>query len=241
MTTQLDRDPGHGPVVGRVARRRSPRVWARVVAGLVASAVAFASFAAATDRAAACDALVVPSIDLERCVVAGGQSEIDAGRAVRMDVLSTDSVHWIAGHRTTHGGTFSSLTSIALRDLVAYRGGVYRVEQHIVVDRFVDTTAFAWIASGREALILQTSASGSNVHFWYAPKTAEPFVVAQSPAVPAPPAGAPPEAPVTPVEPTVRSTAPTSPTSPRRGDGKSGAALAARTSALRTLLQLRAR
>ena len=64
-----------------------------------------------------CDRLEVPSVAIERCVVAGHQREIDAGKVVRVSGLSSANVHWIAGHRTTYGGTFRSLPALRLGDV----------------------------------------------------------------------------------------------------------------------------
>jgi hypothetical protein len=115
---------------------------------------------------AACDAVEVPSLGLSRCVVAGGQPEIDAGHVVRVDYLSSADVHWLAGHRTSHGSTFSSLPQLRVGATVRFRGAVYVVTDYRLVDRFRADEVMPWMASPTPSVVLQTSASGNLVHVW---------------------------------------------------------------------------
>lgn len=115
---------------------------------------------------AACDAVEIPSLGLSRCVVAGDQSEIDAGHVVRVDYLSSADVHWLAGHRTSHGSTFSSLPQLRIGATVRFRGVVYVVTDYRIVDRFRADEVMPWMASSTPSVVLQTSASGNLVHVW---------------------------------------------------------------------------
>lgn len=140
------------------------RLASAIVAGIVAVGVSVGI----GGGVAACDALDVPSVGVERCVVAGGQPEIDAGNVVRYDALSSATVHWIAGHRTTHGGTFRPLTALEFGDRVTYRGATYEIVAYELVDRTRPDPVIAWIDSTERSLVLQTSAFGNHVHVWRA-------------------------------------------------------------------------
>ncbi len=119
-----------------------------------------------TATVAACDAVEVPSLGLSRCVVPGGQAQIDAGHVVRVDYLSSADVHWLAGHRTSHGATFLSLPQLRVGAMVVFRGVVYVVTDYRLVDRFRADEVMPWMASPTPSVVLQTSASGNNVHVW---------------------------------------------------------------------------
>lgn len=156
-------EPG-APAERRRARRSGRR-------RRIATALALAPLALllpTSGTVGACDPLAVPSLALERCVVAGDQSQIDAGHVVRVDVLSSDAVHWLAGHRTSHGGTFRSLTELRIGARVAFRGTTYEIIDHVLVDRTAPAAVADWVTAATPTLVLQTSASGTWVHAWRA-------------------------------------------------------------------------
>jgi len=122
-----------------------------------------------TQRAeAACDQLSIPSLGLQRCVVGGGQGQIDDGNVVRVTALSNDNVSWLAGHRSSHGSTFISLTSIEIGSEVSYRGATYSVVEYRLVNRFSPGNVMDWTRSATPLLVLQTSQANGNVHVWRA-------------------------------------------------------------------------
>ncbi len=159
-------------------RRNVGRSVVAVVLAAVASAVLVVLQA---QPAAACDTLSIPSLAVDRCVVAGDQPQIDAGNVVRVDRLSSDYVHWLAGHRTSHGATFNSLTSLEIGAVVSYRGADYRVAEYLLVDRRHPDAIKAWMAARTDTLVLQTSAYGDYVHVWRAE-----MIVVQAQSAPAP-------------------------------------------------------
>jgi len=137
--------------------------------------------------AGACDELAIPSLGLTRCVVEGEQPEIDAGHVARVSYLSSSSVHWLAGHRTSHGATFSSLTNLRIGASVKYRGQTYIVTDYRLVDRYNPETVGSWMSSDQPSVVLQTSASGAYVHVWRALALVPvvPVVAVAPPPVPA--------------------------------------------------------
>lgn len=164
-----------------VAKRHRRIVGRRTAAVLLAVVASAVSVVLPASPAAACDALSIPSLDLDRCVVAGDQPQIDAGNVVRVDRLSSDHVHWLAGHRTSHGATFNSLTDLEIGALASYRGADYRVAEHLLVDRRHPDAVMGWIGARADTLVLQTSATGGYVHVWRAE-----MVVVQAQSAPAP-------------------------------------------------------
>lgn len=166
-------------------RRRNARRAIAWITGLIIAAGVLTVVPRAGE-AQACDRLWISSIRLERCVVSGGQSQIDAGNVVRMDALSSDRLHWLAGHRTSHGGTFGSLPSMQVGAAVDYRGTTYRVDEYRLVNRF-QPNVIDWLTSPDDGLVLQTSAFGSYVHTWHAtPADARPDPGPQGPEPTAP-------------------------------------------------------
>jgi len=158
----------------------SPHTGRLIVLALIVIAVFSVTPLSPTSRAdAACDQLSIPSVGLQRCVVPGAQAQIDAGNVVRYTSLSNDNVSWLAGHRSSHGSTFNSLTSIQIGAQVSYRGVSYSVAEYRLVNRFSPGTVMDWTRSARPLLVLQTSQANGNVHVW----RAEPV----TPVAPAPP------------------------------------------------------
>jgi hypothetical protein len=120
----------------------------------------------AASPAAACDALSIPTVAIERCVVAGDQPEIDQGHVVRVDRLSTPTVHWLVGHRTTYGATFRALPDVSVGDVVAYRGHDYVLVEYTTA-RFDNPGAvLTWIDSAAPTIVLQTSRDRAFAHLW---------------------------------------------------------------------------
>jgi len=137
-----------------------------------------------TQRAeTACDQLSIPSLGLQRCVLGGGQAQIDDGTVVRVTALSNDNVSWLAGHRSSHGSTFISLTSIEIGSEVSHRGAIYSVAEYRLVNRFSPGNVMDWKRSAMPLLVLQTSQANGNVHVWRAVP-----ITPGSPAPAAPPA-----------------------------------------------------
>ncbi len=151
-------------------RLRKPHVqrWGAitVAGGLVFGLMPISLLAG--EAGAECDQLLIPAIDLSRCVVEGSAPEIDAGNVVRYEALSSDTVDWLVGHRTSHGATFSSLTQIAIGDEVVYRGHSFIVAEHAMVNRFVSDLVPQWAMSPESSVVLQTSINASYVHVWLA-------------------------------------------------------------------------
>lgn len=154
-----------------------------VAVAAVMIAMVLGAMMTAPGRAAACDALSIPSVGVERCVVDGEQSEIDAGHVVRHAYFSNATVQWLAGHRTSHGGTFGALTGLAIGDQVSYRGTTYAIAEYRLVNRYQPDTVAEWIYADSQTLVLQTSASGEHVHVWMAqPVVAQIAFAAAAPA-----------------------------------------------------------
>lgn len=166
---------------------RARRGLAPVVTVLVAL-LGTVALSVPSDTAAACDELRIPSLDLSRCVVPGSQDEIDDGNVVRVDYLSSPTVHWLAGHHTSHGATFSVLTGLRIGATVRYRGQTYVVTEYRLVDRFHPDPVMGWMSSDHASVVLQTSASGVYVHVWrsVALVPAVPVVATAAPPVPVP-------------------------------------------------------
>lgn len=145
-----------------------------------------APIATAGQSAAACDELSIPSLGLSRCVVEGGQPQIDGGNVVRYSALSSTTVHWLAGHRTSHGSTFASLTSLRIGSTVTYRGRLYIVTDYRRANRFQPEDVADWIYSTQNSLALQTSAASPYVHVWRAVELviAAPMVETAAPPIP---------------------------------------------------------
>lgn len=165
-----------------------PRRIARLVLAVVAL-VGFgivAPMVSASEPASACDELWIPSLDLSRCVVEGGQPQIDAGNVVRYTALSSSTVHWLAGHRSSHGSTFASLTNIRIGATVHYRGRLYIVTDYELANRFQPQAVADWVYSTQSSLNLQTSAASPYVHVWHAVELviAAPVVEVAPPPIP---------------------------------------------------------
>ena len=154
---------------------------------MVMTAMVVAALLTAPDKARACDALSIPSLNSDWCVVKGGQSEIDSGQAVRYEILSSDWVHWVAGHRSTHGGTFGALTSLSIGDEVVYRDITYVIRDYRLVNRDDTVLLDEWRLATSPTLVLQTSASSSVVHVWHALPAVEQHAVALPVPQPTPP------------------------------------------------------
>jgi hypothetical protein len=142
--------------------------WRVLLAAIAVSAGAVAVDPGSAPTVGACDELAIPSLALTRCVVDGEQPEIDAGHVVRVDYLSSSAVHWLAGHRTSHGATFSTLTNLRIGASVRYRAQTYIVTDYRLVDRYNPATVGSWMSSDQPSVVLQTSASGAYVHVWRA-------------------------------------------------------------------------
>jgi hypothetical protein len=137
-------------------------------------------------EAAQCDAVSIPSLDLERCVTDGGQAVIDAGGVARYTSLSSGTVHWLAGHRTSHGATFRTLVNIRIGAVVHFRGRTYVVVDYRLVNRFEPDGVADWVYSTTPSVVLQTSASSAMVHVWRSVELvpAAPIVAVDTPPVP---------------------------------------------------------
>lgn len=148
-----------------------------------------APVASAGEPAAACDELWIPSLDLSRCVVEGGQAQIDAGNVVRYTTLSSSTVHWLAGHRSSHGSTFASLTSIRVGATVHFRGRLYIVVDYRLANRFQPNDMADWVYSTQNSVMLQTSAASPYVHVWRAVELtiSAPMVEVAPPPIPGQP------------------------------------------------------
>ena len=161
---------------------RAPLSHGLVVLALLAVAVfVMVTWTSAARADAACDQLSVPSLRLSRCVVGGNQVQIDEGHVVRYTSLSSEHVSWLAGHRSSHGSTFRSLTGIQIGALVTYRGVAYSVAEYRLVNRFAPGDVMNWTRSGTPLLVLQTSQANDNVHVWRAVPVAP--AAAASPAI----------------------------------------------------------
>ena len=112
---------------------------------------------------------------------------IDAGGVARYAGLSSDTVHWLAGHRTSHGGTFGSLTNLRIGALVYFRGRAYVVVDYRLVNRYQPETVADSVYSATPSVVLQTSASSSMVHVWRSVELVPvaPVVAVDLPPVPA--------------------------------------------------------
>lgn len=117
---------------------------------------------------ATCDTLSIPAIDIERCVVPGDQAEIDTGEIVRVERLSTPVVHWLAGHRSTHGAPFGALPELGIGDAVLYRGASYVVVEVVTVERYDDGHVLDWVGSTSPTVVLQTSNGTDHSMLWRA-------------------------------------------------------------------------
>lgn len=166
------------PVIGGApeprARPRWRLLWGCLVAAVIATGLPVLACAGAIVAAQGdCDRLEVPTVAIERCVVAGHQPEIDAGEVVRVSELSSSNVHWIAGHRTSHGGTFRSLPGLRLGDVVTFRADQYRVVEYVHA-RYDDADRVAaWALQSTATLVLQTSESAVSANFWRAERLAD--------------------------------------------------------------------
>ena len=97
-------------------------------------------------------------------------------------------MHWLAGHRTSHGGTFGSLTNLRIGALVYFRGRTYVVVDYRLVNRYQPETVADWVYSATPSVVLQTSASSSMVHVWRSVELVPvaPVVAVDLPPVPVP-------------------------------------------------------
>ncbi len=145
-----------------------------------------------TATSAACDALGVPAVNLERCVVPGDQAEIDAGNVVRMTGLSSSTVHWLAGHRTSHGGTFGSLIGLEVGDYVVYGNQSYRVVEYTVVAYAQTAGIQSWVDTPNPTVVLQTSKDDFHAHLWRAELDPTAPIASQPAPTPAPVVAEPP-------------------------------------------------
>jgi Sortase domain len=164
-------------------RKRRIASW---IAGIALAIGGLAGASAPGSTAlAGCDALAVPTIGIERCVVAGDQAEIDAGHVVRIDRLSTPTVHWLAGHRTSHGATFRALVGLRIGDPVEYRGKRYEIVEYTIAPFTNPGRVLAWSRATEPTLVLQTSRDSYSAHLWRAvavgAPTAAPFVQIERP------------------------------------------------------------
>jgi hypothetical protein len=168
---------------GSIGRNTLVRIVAAAVVLVGGSAVVVGVDAPSAE---ACDEVTIPSLDLSRCVVPGDQPEIDAGHVVRVDYLSSTDVHWLAGHRTSHGATFRTLTDLRIGATVRYRGQVYVVIDYRLVDRFRPDEVMPWTSSATPSVVLQTSHVGNFVHVWrtIAVTPVVPMVATAAPPVP---------------------------------------------------------
>lgn len=189
MSFLLERTRGRSPAT---VADPTPRRHHRLVGAALAIACSLGAFGVVgggsepAAEAAACDAVSVPSLDLERCVTEGGQAVIDAGGVARYTSLSSDTVHWLAGHRTSHGGTFGALVNLRIGALVQYRGRTYVVVAYQLVNRYQPETVADWVYSTTPSVVLQTSASSTMVHVWRSVELAPvaPVVAVDLPPVP---------------------------------------------------------
>ena len=112
----------------------------------------------------------------------------ESGGSTKVDGLSSDTVHWAAGHRTSHGGTFGSLTNLRIGALVYFRGRTYVVVDYRLVNRFQPESVADWVYSTTPSVVLQTSASRSMVHVWRSVELVPvaPVVAVDLPPVPVP-------------------------------------------------------
>lgn len=132
---------------------------------------------------AECNPLSVPTVNLERCVVSGNQAEIDAGNVVRVSDLSSASVQWLAGHRTSHGGTFGPLLGVRIGDHITYGNQSYRVVEYTVI-AYADTGGIqSWVDASTPTVVLQTSKDDRSAHLWRAELDPTGPITAASPAV----------------------------------------------------------
>jgi hypothetical protein len=141
-----------------------------VLALVVISMCALASWTT-TPAEAACDELAIPSLGLSRCVVAGNQVQVDEGHVVRFSSLSGSNVSWLAGHRNSHGSTFSTLPGLKIGAQATYRGVSYRVVEYRLVDRLSPGDVVGWRHAASPQLVLQTSELDGRVHVWRAVAT----------------------------------------------------------------------
>lgn len=142
-----------------------------VLAAVVISMWALASWTTTPPAEAACDELSIPSLGLSRCVVPGNQVQVDEGHVVRFASLSGSNVSWLAGHRNSHGSTFSALPELEIGAVATYRGVTYRVEEYRLVDRFSPGDVVGWRHSASPQLVLQTSQLDGRVHVFRAVAT----------------------------------------------------------------------
>jgi hypothetical protein len=102
---------------------------------------------------AGCARLDYARLGIHDNVVHGGQAQIDAGNVVDVDGLPGI---WLAGHRTTHGAVFRSLTGARVGDEVCVYSACYTV-----------TRIISWPSHASPGylgpLVLQTSLPGSGV------------------------------------------------------------------------------
>lgn len=143
----------------------------------------------------------ISAVGIDRCVVDGGQAQLDDGDVVRLSELSTTSVNWLGGHRTSLGAPFRSLTSIEFGDAVRYRGRTYTVVDYQLLDRTRPATIWPWADSSTPSVLLQTSQAGTFVHVWRAIDTSAAPTPPIAPLPPAPTSPPPPTATPTPMAP----------------------------------------
>lgn len=70
-----------------------------------------------------CGFLHYPALDIHEPIIPGGQSELDKGYVVRVDLPNI----WIAGHRTEDGAVFANLLNAKIGDRVCAYDVCYKV------------------------------------------------------------------------------------------------------------------
>lgn len=115
-----------------------------------------------------CEQLSIPRLSLDRCAVYGGQTRLDQGLVVIW--YKADNVTWLAGHRSTKGSTFSSLTNLRLGDVVVYESSLFIITEFRIVNRHNPSEIWDITSSPLPTLILQTSKSNSHSYIWKADK-----------------------------------------------------------------------
>jgi hypothetical protein len=177
-TSYQHHETGHEP---HRTWRHLRRPWRHAAAGTLLVMATIAGAPPGSVGAAGCDRLDIPSLSLSKCVVGGGQAQINAGKVVRLTTLSTPVVDWVAAHRTSRGGPFRKLTKLEIGAVVSFHGHDYVVQEYALIDRRDVSPVLHWYATDVPTLVLQTSASGRTLHLWRAIDIA----VAEAPAEPA--------------------------------------------------------
>jgi hypothetical protein len=177
------------PIARRTLTKMSMRSLYRFMSCIALFAVVLscvAVLAGPASPAAACTRLFIPRLGVDRCVVQGGQAEIDAGNVVEFTALTGGSVVWVAAHRSSHGSSFAALPGLVNGDYVQYSESWYRIAEMRLVDRTApDISDFYDTSSPR--LVLQTSKSETIVYIWRADLSSPPPTTLASVSSTAPP------------------------------------------------------